>query len=148
MPSDGSIDKIFRVVGETHYNVKRGFSVEIRNLVKKLTPITREIWHSTRVNKIYEFGGAPVGGPSMDGASPIAGTIADDAFAHAGEVPLHIQPKGLVPDLARDGRYVEYRDRFIEDTDHVVETRDHPGFLRQVRKVNTSFPERGGSHFV
>lgn len=49
MPSDASIDKIFRVVGETHYNVKRGFSVEIRNLVKKLTPITREIWHSTRV---------------------------------------------------------------------------------------------------
>lgn len=49
MPSDASIDKIFRVVGETHYNAKRGFSVEIRNLVKKLTPITREIWHSTRV---------------------------------------------------------------------------------------------------
>lgn len=50
MPSDTSIDKIFRVVGETHYNAKRGFSVEIRNLVKKLTPITRELWHSTRVN--------------------------------------------------------------------------------------------------
>lgn len=49
MPSDASIDKIFRVVGETHYNAKRGFSVEIRNLVKKLTPITRELWHSTRV---------------------------------------------------------------------------------------------------
>lgn len=49
MPSDTSIDKIFRVVGETHYNAKRGFSVEIRNLVKKLTPITRELWHSTRV---------------------------------------------------------------------------------------------------
>lgn len=49
MPSDASIDKIFRIVGETHYNAKRGFSVEIRNLVKKLTPITREIWHSTRV---------------------------------------------------------------------------------------------------
>lgn len=49
MPSDDSIDKIFRAVGETHYNAKRGFSVEIRNLVKKLTPITREIWHRTRV---------------------------------------------------------------------------------------------------
>jgi dynein heavy chain len=49
MPSDASIDKIFRVVGETHYNAKRGFSVEIRNLVKKLTPITRELWHLTRV---------------------------------------------------------------------------------------------------
>uniref|UniRef100_A0A2S2PXW6 Dynein heavy chain 5, axonemal n=1 Tax=Sipha flava TaxID=143950 RepID=A0A2S2PXW6_9HEMI len=50
MPSDASIDKIFRVVGETHYNAKRGFSVEIRNLVKKLTPITRELWHLTRMN--------------------------------------------------------------------------------------------------
>lgn len=53
MPSDASIDKIFRVVGETHYNAKRGFSVEIRNLVKKLTPITRELWHSTRVIYFY-----------------------------------------------------------------------------------------------
>ncbi|XP_050432698.1 dynein axonemal heavy chain 5 [Adelges cooleyi] len=49
MPSDTSIDKIFRVVGEAHYNAKRGFPLEIRNLVKKLTPITRELWHRTRM---------------------------------------------------------------------------------------------------
>lgn len=50
LPNDTSIDKIFRVIGEGHYNVKRGFSLEVRNLVKKLIPITRELWQETRVS--------------------------------------------------------------------------------------------------
>lgn len=49
MPSDASIDKIFRVVGEGHYNIKRGFSLEVRTLIKKLVPLTRELWQETRV---------------------------------------------------------------------------------------------------
>lgn len=49
LPSDANIDKIFRVVGEGHYNAKRGFSLDVRNLVKKLIPLTRELWQCTRV---------------------------------------------------------------------------------------------------
>ncbi|XP_046689316.1 LOW QUALITY PROTEIN: dynein axonemal heavy chain 5-like [Homalodisca vitripennis] len=48
LPSDANIDKIFRVVGEGHYNTKRGFTLEVRNLVKKLIPLTRELWQTTR----------------------------------------------------------------------------------------------------
>ncbi|KAJ1525369.1 hypothetical protein ONE63_010185 [Megalurothrips usitatus] len=48
LPSDESIDKIFRVVGEGHYNTKRGFAPDVRSLVKKLIPLTRLLWHSTR----------------------------------------------------------------------------------------------------
>lgn len=50
IPSDGSIDKIFKLIGEGHYNSKRGFSLEVRNLVKKLVPLTRELWQETRVS--------------------------------------------------------------------------------------------------
>lgn len=52
LPSDESIDKIFRVVGEGHYNAKRGFTVEVRNLVKKIIPITRVLWQVTRVSSL------------------------------------------------------------------------------------------------
>ncbi|XP_055923365.1 dynein axonemal heavy chain 5 isoform X2 [Eupeodes corollae] len=50
IPDNESIDKIFRVVGEGHYNNKRGFAPEVRNLVKKLIFITRYIWQRTREN--------------------------------------------------------------------------------------------------
>lgn len=36
-------------MGEGHYNVKRGFIGEVRNLVKKLVPLTRRLWHQVRV---------------------------------------------------------------------------------------------------
>lgn len=49
LPIDASIDKIFSVIGQGHYNVKRGFAVEVRNLIKKLVPLTRLLWKSTRV---------------------------------------------------------------------------------------------------
>lgn len=51
IPDNDSIDKIFRVVGEGHYNAKRGFSPDVRNLVKKLIPLTRHLWEETR-NKL------------------------------------------------------------------------------------------------
>ncbi|CAG5099433.1 Similar to DNAH5: Dynein heavy chain 5 [Cotesia congregata] len=48
LPNDTSIDKIFSVLGEGHYNSKRGFSTEIRALVKKMIPLTRHLWQRTR----------------------------------------------------------------------------------------------------
>ncbi|XP_017781875.1 PREDICTED: dynein heavy chain 5, axonemal [Nicrophorus vespilloides] len=48
LPTDTSIDKIFSVIGQGHYNAKRGFSLEVRNLIKKLIPLTRVLWRTTR----------------------------------------------------------------------------------------------------
>lgn len=48
LPDNDSIDKIFRTVGEGHYNVKRGFAPGVRALVKRLIPLTRKLWLSTR----------------------------------------------------------------------------------------------------
>uniref|UniRef100_A0A146LY58 Dynein heavy chain 5, axonemal n=3 Tax=Lygus hesperus TaxID=30085 RepID=A0A146LY58_LYGHE len=50
IPSDISIDKIFKIVGEGHYNLKRGFSQEVRILIKKIVPLTRKLWQITRGN--------------------------------------------------------------------------------------------------
>nr|XP_022920640.1 dynein heavy chain 5, axonemal [Onthophagus taurus] len=50
IPSDASIDKIFTVIGTGYYNIKRGFTPEVRNLVKKLIPLTRVLWKTTRSN--------------------------------------------------------------------------------------------------
>lgn len=49
LPNNESIDHIFSVLGEGHYNTKRGFSDEIRNLIKKMVPLTRILWERTRV---------------------------------------------------------------------------------------------------
>ncbi|XP_045464260.1 dynein axonemal heavy chain 5 [Harmonia axyridis] len=48
LPLDTSIDKIFGVIAQGHYNIKRGFPLEVRNLVKKLIPLTRLLWRNTR----------------------------------------------------------------------------------------------------
>lgn len=48
LPTDISIDKIFGVIAQGHYNSKRGFPLEVRNLVKKLIPLTRVLWKTTR----------------------------------------------------------------------------------------------------
>lgn len=48
MPNNDSIDKIFKVIGEGHYNAKRGFTIEVRSLIKKIIPLTRELWTRTR----------------------------------------------------------------------------------------------------
>lgn len=51
LPDNDSIDKIFRVVGEGHYNAKRGFAAGVRGLIKKIIPVTRYLWQRTR-NKL------------------------------------------------------------------------------------------------
>jgi len=48
LPDNASIDRIFSVLGEGHYNIKRGFSQEVRQLVKKMIPLTRILWEKTR----------------------------------------------------------------------------------------------------
>lgn len=48
LPSDVAIDKIFSVIGQGHYNVKRGFPLEVRSLIKKIIPLTRLLWKNTR----------------------------------------------------------------------------------------------------
>ncbi|KAJ8672889.1 hypothetical protein QAD02_004150 [Eretmocerus hayati] len=48
LPDDASIDRIFTVLGEGHYNNKRGFIPEIRSLVKKMVGLTRVLWQNTR----------------------------------------------------------------------------------------------------
>lgn len=48
LPDNASIDRIFSVLGEGHYNIKRGFSQEVRLLVKKMVPLTRVLWDTTR----------------------------------------------------------------------------------------------------
>ncbi|XP_033349446.1 dynein heavy chain 5, axonemal isoform X1 [Bombus vosnesenskii] len=50
LPNEASIDRIFSVLGEGHYNAKRGFSAEVRNLVNKMVPLTRTLWERTRAN--------------------------------------------------------------------------------------------------
>ncbi|CAH4038579.1 unnamed protein product [Pieris brassicae] len=50
LPNNDSIDKIFKVIGEGHYNAKRGFTAEVRSLIKKIIPLTRELWTRTRIN--------------------------------------------------------------------------------------------------
>lgn len=51
LPDNESIDKIFRVLGEGHYNAKRGFTPGVRSLIKKIIPVTRFLWQNTR-NKL------------------------------------------------------------------------------------------------
>lgn len=51
IPDNASIDTIFRALGEGHYNAKRGFSLEVRKLIKKIVPLTRTLWQHTR-NKL------------------------------------------------------------------------------------------------
>ncbi|XP_066590394.1 dynein axonemal heavy chain 5 [Prorops nasuta] len=50
LPDNRSIDKIFSVLGEGHYNTKRGFPLEVRALIKKMIPLTRILWERTRSN--------------------------------------------------------------------------------------------------
>ncbi|KAG5886924.1 hypothetical protein JTB14_034200 [Gonioctena quinquepunctata] len=49
LPTDTSIDKIFGVIAQGHYNAKRGFTLEVRNLIKKMIPLTRILWKNTRM---------------------------------------------------------------------------------------------------
>ncbi|PAA86956.1 hypothetical protein BOX15_Mlig012039g1 [Macrostomum lignano] len=52
LPSNASIDKIFRAVGLGHYCAERGFSDEVRALVDKLVPATRRLWQRTKIRML------------------------------------------------------------------------------------------------
>jgi dynein heavy chain len=48
LPTDESMDRVFGTIGMGHYNAKRGFPEDIRELVQKLVALTRLLWKSTR----------------------------------------------------------------------------------------------------
>jgi len=49
LPSDTSVDRIFRTIGLGHYSLKRGFQQSVVDLVEELVPLTRHLWMSTKV---------------------------------------------------------------------------------------------------
>ncbi|VDQ13740.1 unnamed protein product [Trichobilharzia regenti] len=51
LPSNKSIDTIFRVIGVGHFCKERGFLPNITELIDKLVPLTRTIWQHTK-NKL------------------------------------------------------------------------------------------------
>lgn len=52
LPSNASIDKIFRVLGCGYFCDERGFKPEVRNTVDKLVAATRKLWQKTKVKML------------------------------------------------------------------------------------------------
>ena len=52
IPSNASIDKIFRTIGCGHFCQERGFNQEIRELVDKLVSSTRRLWQKVKVKML------------------------------------------------------------------------------------------------
>ncbi|CAH1780130.1 unnamed protein product [Owenia fusiformis] len=52
LPSNSSIDKVFRVIGCGHYCEERGFSEEVRDMVAKMVPVTRRLWQLTKIKML------------------------------------------------------------------------------------------------
>ena len=49
LPSNTSIDKIFSVIGEGYFTMKRKFTSEVCQTIGQLVPITRLLWQKTKV---------------------------------------------------------------------------------------------------
>ncbi|XP_019624088.1 PREDICTED: dynein heavy chain 8, axonemal-like [Branchiostoma belcheri] len=52
LPSNNSMDHIFRIIGLGYFCVERGFSEEVVDIVKKLVPATRVLWQMTKVKML------------------------------------------------------------------------------------------------
>ncbi|KAK3576985.1 hypothetical protein CHS0354_005992 [Potamilus streckersoni] len=52
LPSNASIDKIFRTIGLGYFVKERGFSQEISDLANMLVPATRKLWQRTKVKML------------------------------------------------------------------------------------------------
>ncbi|XP_055955514.1 dynein axonemal heavy chain 5 isoform X2 [Patella vulgata] len=52
LPSNPSIDKIFSIIGTGHFCSERGFSDNVRSLVKKLISVTRRLWQLTKIKML------------------------------------------------------------------------------------------------
>ncbi|OON14709.1 ATPase family protein, partial [Opisthorchis viverrini] len=48
LPSNNSIDKIFGLIAFGHFGSARGFSDEIQQLISRLVPTTRILWHTVK----------------------------------------------------------------------------------------------------
>lgn len=49
LPSNSSIDKIFRTVAEGYFCEQRGFPLDICKLASALVPTTRKVWQATKI---------------------------------------------------------------------------------------------------
>ncbi|EDV25010.1 uncharacterized protein TRIADDRAFT_56504 [Trichoplax adhaerens] len=52
LPSDASIDKIFRTIGEGYFCAGRGFNQAITSLIESLASATRRLWQKTKVKML------------------------------------------------------------------------------------------------
>jgi len=52
IPSDASIDKIFRTIGCGHFCAERGFNPEVLQVVANLVSCTRRLWQKTKVKML------------------------------------------------------------------------------------------------
>jgi dynein heavy chain len=52
LPSNSSIETIFRTISEGWFSSERGFSAEVVDLVPKLVSVTRRLWQDTKVKML------------------------------------------------------------------------------------------------
>ena len=48
IPTEEAIDHIFGTIAKGHFNLKRGFSESVIELIQKLVPLTRKLWKNTK----------------------------------------------------------------------------------------------------